>query len=236
MEDAHRRLNHEFELAKKNLANESVHELFTDLIHFTAVPSQQMSQLSWHLERDPLFENNTSAPKISQTLEAYFRLHCLNKAIFLIDQDQSSKPKTAVSLLHYLQKPNTLNQSVCIQISGSGARQSIIGYSDLIQFGFDLIFWVLLGDAPHHHVWVDSDLSNTAVSLHLWNDNLTLESDQIKALETANSLDSIFQINQTEQSYSPLLIAKKLFQKCNGDLQVTEHSPTKFEIILPLDS
>ncbi|MEM7335930.1 MAG: hypothetical protein AAF490_27880 [Chloroflexota bacterium] len=232
IQELYRRLDHEFKLAKEQSNQMSFEELMGDLIHFTAVSSEGLFSITGTFIQTCEFVQNQT--QFVEHVETFYRLNCLNQAIFLAEQEPYVTQQTAVSLLHCLQKPNTINRPICIQISGTGARQSVIGHEAIIQTVFNLVFWVLAGKTPNNHVWVDSNLDDTAVYLQIWNDSLTIKPERLDAIKEVGRFTSIYQVDDFNGILLPLTAAQKLIQKCRGDLFITYSNPTVIEIVLPL--
>ncbi len=233
--ELHRRLVHEYRLALENIDRELIDDLYADLLHFTAVPSQNLFNLIGFFDHHPQLPDHEKQ-KMIHAIQEYYRIFYLNQALHLVEQDNIHQTQTAVSLLQCLQKPNTLNKPVCIQISGSGARQSIIGHEILFQTAMDFVFWGLSGQLPNNQIWVDSDLTDTAVTLQIWNDSLTVAPSKLDELNELIAAQSLFALETFEGIIPTLFIAHKLVQKFSGQSKLSAESPSKFEIILPIQN
>ena len=234
LQTTNRRLIKETTYAKDKLLDDSFDELSADYAHFTQAPSNSLFGLSVVInaqEGVPSFQSERLLNLAGENL----RLHGLNQAILFSEHNDRLKLKTAVSLLECLQKPTTINKPVCIQISGAGARQSILACPLDIQTAFNQLFWVLAGKVPNNHVWVESERLDTAVKLQLWNESITLKPASLERYEQLINAPTIYQINDLNGAIPPLAAAQKLISQNGGQLIITNGSPTKIELQLPLD-
>lgn len=185
-----------------------------------------MQSLSFSIEAHKQSQQNQAA------LED-LRLQRLNADILLSEQEPLFGMQTAVSLLTLLQKPITYNKPVCMQISGTGVRQPVFACDTDISAAINQICWVLSGKTPNHTIWVDSELSDTAVTLHLWNNHITLKTSSVDQFHQLSTAQTLLQFTNVTGAILPLATAHRLIIKNGGQLKISNQSPTKIKITLP---
>lgn len=160
----------------------------------------------------------------------------LSQEIVLMERTLKANPKTAVSLLQLLQEPSTYNKRVRIQISGDGARQTIVAHRFALSTAVNQIYWVLANEPPQNCISIDSAVTETAVTLTFKNDAITLDSNSIEKFRVLKSAPHLYYFDQLNGVALPLALAHKLLAKRGGQLSITAHPPTQLKLTLPLSN
>lgn len=162
------------------------------------------------------------------------RLTTLISDIAWLTDPNPRRQETAVSLLHIVQTPNMFDKPARVTLTGSGVLHTVQAHKQALRQAISHVCWVLAGQAPDNHIQIDSDLHRGMALLTLWNASLTLKPEKLIKYQDELEVPLLRRRDPLNGVILPLSIATKLIQNEHGLLTVTQASPTRVRLLLPL--